>query len=124
MLRGARLSTSGKTSDPPPEGFGNSTVIKTAGTIYPGLIELHNHLSYNILPMWMVPEQFEESAQWRRVKYKGVTTGPLDVLGGLDGYLQAIVGYAECKLLVSEQCGGAVLLKRLDQQGIINLDVG
>ena len=37
----------------PPQGFENAPVIHTGGTIFPGLIELHNHLSYNILPLWV-----------------------------------------------------------------------
>ncbi len=28
------------------------------GTIYPGLIELHNHITYNILKLWNVPVRF------------------------------------------------------------------
>src|SRR5690348_1650680 len=35
----------------PPAGFAAAPVIKTNGTLFPGLIELHNHLSYNALPL-------------------------------------------------------------------------
>jgi len=91
-----------KSTESPPPGFTKQMIIKTGGTIYPGLIELHNHLSYNILPMWMVPKQFEDRDQWRRHgEYKQKMTGPLKVLGHTDGYLQAIVRYVECKLLFS-----------------------
>ncbi len=38
---------------------------RAGGTIYPGLIELHNHLSYDILPLWQVPQQFTNRDQWR-----------------------------------------------------------
>ena len=34
---------------PPPPGFADATAVSTAGVIFPGLIELHNHLSYNAL---------------------------------------------------------------------------
>jgi 5-methylthioadenosine/S-adenosylhomocysteine deaminase len=40
---------------PAPPGFAGAVSIKTGGTILPGLIELHNHLSYDCLPMWKVP---------------------------------------------------------------------
>jgi len=33
-----------------PEEFESVVPIKTEGTIYPGLIDMHNHLSYNFLP--------------------------------------------------------------------------
>ena len=89
-------------NDPPPVGFENVKIIKTRGTIYPGMIELHNHLSYNIAQMWDVPKKFLDRDQWRRhPDYKKKMTGPLKVLGYVDGYLQAIVRYVECKLLFS-----------------------
>jgi cytosine/adenosine deaminase-related metal-dependent hydrolase len=40
--------------------------VDTAGTIYPGLIELHNHLAYNVLPMWRVQRQFTNNHEWPR----------------------------------------------------------
>ena len=33
----------------PPSGFARVAVVNTQGTLYPGLIELHNHLSYDAL---------------------------------------------------------------------------
>tara|TARA_B100001093_G_scaffold177219_1_gene169877 strand:+ start:22521 stop:25229 length:2709 start_codon:yes stop_codon:yes gene_type:complete len=30
----------------------NAVVIETNGTIYPGLIDLHNHMHYNHIPLW------------------------------------------------------------------------
>src|SRR5258706_3697730 len=36
---------------PAPAGFEGVTVVETGGTIFPGLIELHNHLSSNALPL-------------------------------------------------------------------------
>lgn len=37
---------------PPPAGFGDALKLDTAGTIYPGLIDLHNHIAYNTLSVW------------------------------------------------------------------------
>ena len=39
---------------PAPPGFSGATSVDTGGFIYPGLIELHNHLSYDALPLWDV----------------------------------------------------------------------
>jgi 5-methylthioadenosine/S-adenosylhomocysteine deaminase len=50
---------------PPPAGFAKAIAIETAGTIFPGLIELHNHLSYDCLPMWQVPQKFTNRGQWQ-----------------------------------------------------------
>src|SRR5262245_56921424 len=49
---------------PPPAGFESTAVIDTGGTIFPGLIELHNHLAYNALRLWHVPRLFTNRGQW------------------------------------------------------------
>ena len=44
---------------PAPSDFDNVAAVDTGGTLFPGLIELHNHLSYNVLPLWSpVPKLF------------------------------------------------------------------
>lgn len=101
-IEAAKIVAVRPTGSPPPEGFEGTTLIRTGGTIYPGLIELHNHLSYNILPMWDVPKQFRRREQWRSHPDKQkLITGPMKVLGKTPGYVEAIVRYVECKCLVS-----------------------
>ena len=101
-IQGDTITDLRRLSDPAPEGFSKHMIIKTGGTIYPGLIELHNHLSYNIIPTWQVPRLFLDRDQWRRHEdYRKKMTGPLEVLGAIDGYLQSIVRFAECRLLFS-----------------------
>ena len=53
-------------------------MIETGGTIFPGLIELHNHLSYNALPLWSpVPKRFTHRGQWPNHKdYRPLSAGP------------------------------------------------
>ena len=90
------------TGVPTPPGFDDAPMIRTGGTIYPGLIELHNHLSYNILPLWDVPERFDRREQWRSHSEKRrLVTGPMAVLGKTPQYVEAIVRYVECKCLVA-----------------------
>jgi cytosine/adenosine deaminase-related metal-dependent hydrolase len=50
---------------PVPPGFETTPRVNTRGTIYPGFIDLHNHVAYNVLPPWPVPKQFEDRGQWR-----------------------------------------------------------
>ncbi|HEX9155860.1 MAG TPA: hypothetical protein VF819_09865, partial [Nitrospira sp.] len=67
---------------PAPDGFAGVKVIDTGGTIYPGLIELHNHLSYNALPMWNVPKRYKNRNQWAGIpEYRKLISGPMQVLG-------------------------------------------
>src|SRR4051812_28438221 len=53
-------------SPPPkaPPGFEHVKPVDVGGTIFPGLIELHNHLSYNALRLWDVPKKFANRDQW------------------------------------------------------------
>src|SRR6266542_3956967 len=48
----------------PPAGFEAVRRLWSGGTVYPGLIELHNHLSYNCLQLWQVPQPFTNRGQW------------------------------------------------------------
>jgi cytosine/adenosine deaminase-related metal-dependent hydrolase len=85
-----------------PDGFADAPIVRTGGTIYPGLIELHNHLSYNVIPLWTVPTVFVNRDQWAgRDDYRVAVTGPMSVLGRTAGYVEAIVRYVEAKCLLA-----------------------
>ena len=86
---------------PAPPGFEGVSAVVTGGTIFPGLIELHNHLSYNILRLWQVPKEFTNRDQWGRTPdYRRLVTGPMTVIGQTAGLLPAVVRYVECKCLL------------------------
>ncbi|MET3343217.1 imidazolonepropionase-like amidohydrolase [Bradyrhizobium japonicum] len=89
---------------PAPVGFEAVAAVTTGGTIYPGLIELHNHLSYNVLPLWRVPQLFGNRDQWQNAKsYKTSVTGPMSAIALADdgSLLPALVRYVEAKCLVA-----------------------
>jgi 5-methylthioadenosine/S-adenosylhomocysteine deaminase len=89
------------TGTPPPQGFENVSPVATGGTIYPGLIDLHNHLSYDALTLWDVPEMYTNRDQWgRESDYRKLISGPMQVLGKTPGYPEAVVRYVECKCLL------------------------
>ena len=91
-----------------PPGFERVDVVATGGTLFPGLIELHNHLSYNALPLWeRVPKLFLHRGQWPDHKdYRRLVSGPMTVVGehrddeGRPSLLPALVRYVECKSLM------------------------
>jgi imidazolonepropionase-like amidohydrolase len=88
-------------SAPAPPGFGRARPIDVGGTIFPGLIELHNHLSYNALRLWDVPKKFANRDQWSGIpEYRTLISGPMTVLGETPGLLPAVVRYVECKCLL------------------------
>ncbi len=85
----------------PPRGFENVKVLNTRGTLYPGLMDLHNHLSYDALAMWKVPRQYTNRDDWgAHADYLRLISGPMNVLGQTDGFPEAIARFAECKSLL------------------------
>ena len=68
---------------PPPAGFEDVAQVNSRGTLFPGLIELHNHLSYNALPLWSpVPKIFQHRGQWPdHPDYRKLISGPMRVVG-------------------------------------------
>src|SRR5262249_57037747 len=48
-----------------PPAQAGSPVIPTAGTIYPGMIELHNHLAYDSLPLFKIPQLYTMREDWQ-----------------------------------------------------------
>lgn len=91
-----------------PDSFASIPEIRTDGTIYPGLIDLHNHLEYNALPMWDVPRQYTNRSQWRvEADYISRIRMPIRVLRSVSETSNAIVRYAETRALL----GGATTVQ-------------
>jgi cytosine/adenosine deaminase-related metal-dependent hydrolase len=93
---------------PAPAGFEDVAQVNSRGTLFPGLIELHNHLSYNALPLWSpVPKIFQHRGQWPdHPDYRKLISGPMRVVGeyrdaqGKAALLAPLVRYVECKCLL------------------------
>jgi 5-methylthioadenosine/S-adenosylhomocysteine deaminase len=84
-----------------PAEFDGVKVLETKGTIYPGLIDLHDHLSYNAIQLWDVPKRFTNRDQWAQGDtYRKLVTGPMKALAHTPKYVPAVVRYVECKCLV------------------------
>lgn len=98
-----RIVHIGTIDQPLPEGFEFVPVIKTGGTIYPGLVELHNHPSYNAVPLWEVPKRFTNRSQWRSdQKYELRVKLPASLLTH-DPTSQnslAVIRFVECRALL------------------------
>jgi hypothetical protein len=102
FIDGNRIAAVQPTGAEAPSGFSDSPLIRTGGTIYPGLIELHNHLSYNILPLWIVPKLFKHRGLWANHDQKRqLVSQPMKVLGKTPRFVPAIVRYVETKCLVA-----------------------
>jgi 5-methylthioadenosine/S-adenosylhomocysteine deaminase len=87
----------------PPPGFAAVTVVPTGGTIFPGLIELHNHLPYDVLGLWQVPKRYGNRDQWSSPStpdYHQLITGPMQVLGSDPRVAAAVVRWVELRCLL------------------------
>jgi 5-methylthioadenosine/S-adenosylhomocysteine deaminase len=99
-VSGGSIAAVQKVDAAAPDGFDDVKVLETKGTIYPGLIDLHDHLSYNPLQLWDVPKRFTNRDQWAQGDtYRKLVTGPMKALAHTPKYVPAIVRYVECKCL-------------------------
>jgi 5-methylthioadenosine/S-adenosylhomocysteine deaminase len=58
-----------------------ATVIDTKGYIYPGLLNLHNHVAYNFLPLYPVPKHYTNRDQWPSGKlYEQLVNNPKNLV--------------------------------------------
>ena len=86
-----------------PPAFQQAPLIKTGGTIYPGLVELHNHPSYNAIPLWSVPKLYLNRGQWRSAAaYKRQVANPATLLTHhpQDVYPKSVARFVECRALL------------------------
>ena len=87
-----------------PPGFEGVARVRTGCTLYPGLIELHNHLPYDVLGLWEVPRPFTNREQWSSAStpdYHRLISGPMGVLGRLPDVVAAVVRYVEVRCLLA-----------------------
>ncbi|GLQ78849.1 cytosine deaminase [Mesorhizobium huakuii] len=100
-IEGNRIVAVTDASVAPPPGLEHLSPVVTGGTFFPGLIELHNHLAYDILKLWAVPKPYKNRAGWQgKPEYQALVSGPMTVLGKAPGIAPAIARYTEAKCLV------------------------
>lgn len=85
-----------------PEQYSTIETIATDGVIYPGMIDLHNHLAYNMLPLWQVPENYQNRDQWRaNDQYKASVSLPIkEIINKHQTSINYAVKYVEGKAIL------------------------
>lgn len=92
----------------PPSGYARARRVDTKGLVFPGLIDLHNHLAYNTLPLWKAPKDgpYGTRYQWQRAAtYGRDISNPAEAYSIAAG--AAALRYAEVKAVV----GGATSIQ-------------
>jgi 5-methylthioadenosine/S-adenosylhomocysteine deaminase len=112
-----------ETAQAVPAEFATVAVIDTGATLYPGLIDLHNHMPYNVAPLWSVPRSYTNRNQWRtNADYKRSVANPVVALAQHTPTAKALVRYVEAKALVGGVTTGQGM--RMKEQGVTKHFVG
>jgi 5-methylthioadenosine/S-adenosylhomocysteine deaminase len=102
---------------------GVRVVSTRGGLILPGLIDLHNHVPYNVLPFWQAPRLYDTRGQWQRAaEYDAAVKTPYDALkaaGLLDemikwGEIRALIGGTTSILGAPDRTAAGILVRNID----------
>jgi len=112
-LRGGEIVAVQDADAAAPAGFTNASRVVTDGVIYPGLCDLHNHLVYNVLPLWWPKQARTNRSQWLRdPEYKRLVSLPMEVLAKRQDLLRAMVRYVEVKLMLGGVTSGQGMVSK------------
>jgi cytosine/adenosine deaminase-related metal-dependent hydrolase len=100
--RNAIIQAVQQRTDTAPAGFDQASRVETNGLVYPGLMDVHNHIAYNCLPLWIAPDRtapWTSREQWPNdPDYKPSVSLPANALCQADG--KAVLKYVETKAIV------------------------
>lgn len=83
----------------PPVG---ATIIDTHGAyIYPGFVDAHNHVAYNVLPKFTPPQVYTNRSQWQGAPAYKAFKKPYDDLKTTAKLFCEMVKYGEIRALIS-----------------------
>ena len=84
-----------------PAGYSGAPRVSSGGLVFPGLIDLHNHLAYNTLPLWRAPR---DTPYGTRYQWPSAATYGRDISNPAQAYGEAAAAaalrYAEVKAIV------------------------
>ncbi|MFO0724434.1 MAG: amidohydrolase family protein [Myxococcota bacterium] len=77
-----------------------ATVIETGGIVLPGLVDAHNHVAYDWLPIWNAGRIFDDSQAWRAAPDYDAFTQPYSDNKGDAAKFCAMVQWGEIRAMV------------------------
>jgi 5-methylthioadenosine/S-adenosylhomocysteine deaminase len=115
-----------------PRPLGATIYTITEAYIFPGFIDAHNHVAYNVLPKWIPPKRYVNRNQWQREKAYKAFKAPYDVLKKKK-LLCEMVKYGEVKALLSgittiqgsppsQKCFGTLIRNAESENGLLVTD--
>jgi 5-methylthioadenosine/S-adenosylhomocysteine deaminase len=105
VIVGERIAAVLRPGEPLPASVdaARAVTVDTDGWIFPGLIDTHNHVSYNVLPLYPVPQRYANRYQWTSpATYRRLVNGPEKLLTEKAYFDLAaeVVKYGEVKAIV------------------------
>jgi cytosine/adenosine deaminase-related metal-dependent hydrolase len=119
LVRDGRIRSASATKPAAPDAI----ELDTGGMIFPGLIDLHNHVSYNVFPRWDPPHAFANRYEWRAdPEHMRLVNDPYDQLikagffcdMNTYGELRALLGGTTAILTTAPEGCIAGLVRNLD----------
>jgi 5-methylthioadenosine/S-adenosylhomocysteine deaminase len=119
LIRQGKIVAVGTHVELPP----NETLIDTHGVIAPGLIDLHNHLTWNVFPRWHPIQEFGNRYDWQQKPiYQTLLESPHQAMVS-DGLECEIERYAEVKAISEGETSAVGSLADACSEGLThNLD--
>jgi len=104
VVRGDRIVAVLEANQPLPDSasLAGALILETDGWVFPGLIDAHNHVAYDFLPLYSVPKKYDNRYQWTGPKsYRQYVKQPYDLIQSSKNYDLLVEGvkYAEVKAL-------------------------
>lgn len=115
-IHGGTIEAVQDASKPAPAGYETAPKVKTGGVIYPGLIDLHNHVAYNLISLWSPvnhPDPYDTRYQWTgNAGYDPEVQNPTNALCKAVG--KPLLKYVEVKAIV----GGTTAIQGSAKTGL------
>jgi hypothetical protein len=103
-VQGNRILDVLHAADPLPADAVGAVTVDTGALIFPGLMNIHDHIAFNTIPAWNVPSLMQDVSDWTSLDgYKQNIRYPNDILTNSLYYdlLPEVGKYAEVKALAA-----------------------
>lgn len=103
-VQGNRILDVLHAADPLPPDATGAVTVDTRGLIFPGLMNIHDHILFNTLPAWDVPGLMQDVSDWTSLgEYQQHVRYPNEILTNSNYYdlLPEVGKYAEVKALAA-----------------------
>jgi len=104
VVQGNRILDVLDAEDPLPAHAAGAITVETSDLIFPGLMNIHDHIAFNTVPAWSVPILSQDVSDWTALDdYQVQVRYPHEILTNADyyGYLPEVGKYGEVKALAA-----------------------